>query len=102
MQWGQEEQALVWHLKLLPKILQNTSLQLEPDTKALATSIPDADIPKEARTKLQELLNKKYLQIISQNVMDTGRTNLIELDIPTEGPSITSKPYTVLLKYCNL
>ena len=31
--------------------------------------------------------------------MDTGRTNLIKLDIPMEGPPITCKPYTVLLKY---
>ena len=84
--------------KLLPRILQNTSLQLEPYTKALASSILDADIPEEARMKLQELLNKKYLQIISQNATDISRTNLMELDIPTEGPLIASKLYTVWLK----
>ena len=61
--------------------------------------MPDADIPDEARTKLQELLNRKFLQIISKNAMDVGRTNLIELDMPTEGPLIASKPYMVLLKY---
>ena len=86
--------------KLLPQILQNTSLQLEPDTNSIASSIPDVDFPKEARTKLQELLDQKYLQIILQNTMDIGRINLIELDIPTEGPVTMSKPYTVLLKYC--
>ena len=32
--------------------------------------------------------------------MDIGRTNLIKLDIPMEGPPVTSKLYTVLLKYC--
>ena len=32
--------------------------------------------------------------------MDIGRTNLIELDIPAEGPLIVSKLYTVPLKYC--
>ena len=32
--------------------------------------------------------------------MDIGRTSLIKLDIPTEGPHIASKPYTVPLKYC--
>ena len=84
---------------LLPQKLQNTSLQLELDTKGLVSSIPDVDIPKEAKTKLQELVNKKYLQIISQNIMDIGRTNLIKLDIPTEGPFIASKLYTILLKY---
>ena len=86
--------------KLLPQILQNTTLQLEPDTKSLASSIPDVDIAEEAKTKLQELLKKKYLQIISQNAIDIGRTNLIELDIPMEGPPIASKLYTLLLKYC--
>ena len=69
-------------LKLLPQIPQNTSLQMEPNTKSLASSIPDVNIPEEARTKLQEL----------QEAMDIGRTNLIELDIPTEGAPIMSKP----------
>ena len=86
--------------KLLPQILHNTRLQLEPDSKGLSRSIPDADIPEEARMKLRDPLEKKYLNIISQNVMDIGRTNLIELDIPTEGPLIMSKPYMVTLKYC--
>ena len=86
--------------KPLPQILHNTRLQLEQDPKSLARSIPDADIPEEAITKLQELLDGKCLQIISQNAMDIGRTNLIKLDILMEGPPIMSKPYTVLLKYC--
>ena len=34
-----------------------------------------------------------------QTAMDIGRSNLIELDILTEGPSIASKPYMVPLKY---
>ena len=49
--------------------------------------------------KLQELLNTKYFQIISQNATDIGRTNLVKLDNPIEGPLITCKLYTVLLKY---
>ena len=56
------------------------------------------NIPEEARTKVQELLDKKYLQIISQNAMDIGRTNLIELDTLMEGLPITCKCYTVLVK----
>ena len=86
--------------KLLPQIPQNTNLQLEPDTKGLASSIRDANIPEVARMKLWELLDQKYLQIISQNATDIGRTDLIELDIPMEGPPIVSKAYTVPLKYC--
>ena len=68
--------------KLLPEILEGTSPQLEPDTKAPLRYIPDADIP-EAKVQLQELLDWKYINIISQTAMDIGRTNLIELDIPT-------------------
>ena len=85
--------------KLLPKIPQNTNLKFEPNNNPLLRSIPDADIPKEARNNLQELHDKKYIHIISQKATDIGRTNLIELDIPTEGPLIASKPYTILLKY---
>ena len=71
-------------------------MQLEPNTKSSSRSIPDVDIPEEVREKLQELLNNKYIHIISQTATDTGRTNLIELDIPMEGPPITLKLYTAL------
>ena len=49
--------------------------------------------------KLQELLDKKYPWIISQNARDIGRTNLIKWNITTEGLPIVAKPYTVPLKY---
>ena len=45
---------------------------------------------------------QEYVHIILQTATDIGRTNLIELDILIEGPPITSKPYTVPLKYCEL
>ena len=86
--------------KLLPKIPANTNLQLEPDMNNSSKSIPDAEIPVEARDKLKELFDIKYANIVSQTVTDIGRTNLIKLDIPTEGPPIASKPHTVPLKYC--
>ena len=86
-------------LSYFPKYCKIPVYKLEPDTKSLTSSFPDADIPKEARTKLQELLDMKYLQIISQTATDIGRTKLTELDIPTEGPSIASKPYMIRLKY---
>ena len=85
---------------LLPKIPNNTNLQLEPDTNHSSTSIPDEDIPDKARDKLKELLNIKYSNAMSQTAMDIVRTNLIELDILAEGPIIVSKPYMVPLKYC--
>ena len=43
--------------KLLPQILQNTSLQLEPDTKSLASSIPDVDILKVKLLKYHEFVD---------------------------------------------
>ena len=41
----------------------------------------------------------KYTSLISQSATDISRMNLLELNIPTEGPPIASKPYSVLLKY---
>ena len=35
---------------------------------------------------------------MSKSATDIGRTNLIELDILTEGPAVASKPYTIPLK----
>ena len=84
--------------KLLPKLPNNTNIQLKPDTNSSPRSIPDVDIQDKARDKLKELLDIKYINIISQTAMDIGRTSLIELDIPTEGPPIALKPYIVSLK----
>ena len=101
----EEIQEISWNqvqcntIKLLPEILEGTNLKLEPNTQSPLRSIPDADILEEARVQLQELLDRKYINIISQTTTDIGRTKLIDLDIPAEVPPITSKPYTVALKY---
>ena len=101
----EEIQEVSWYqvqgdtMTLLPEIPKGTKLQLEPDTKSPMRSIADVDRLDEAKVRLQELLDRKYVNIISQTATDIGRTNLIELDIPTEGPPIASKPYTVPLKY---
>ena len=84
---------------LLPKMPQ-TNLQLEADKpKHPEISTPDAEVPKNALNELQHLLEAKYSTIVSKSATDIGRTNLIELDIPTEDPSIACKPYSVPLKY---
>ena len=85
--------------QLLPEITSTTNLQLEPDMPNTTRSIPDADVPQEARNRLKELLNAKCTSLMSKSATHIGRTNFIELDILTEGPLIASKPYTVLLKY---
>ena len=94
-----QEPCLPQNPKLLPEIPHATNLQLEPDTNNISNSIPDANIPEVVRKRLQQLLDVKYNSIISKSTADIGRTNLIELDIPTEGPPVASKPYTVPLKY---
>ena len=88
----EEVQEVSWNklqyntAKLLPTIPQNTILQLEPNNKSSSRSILDADIPEKARVKLWDLCNRKYVNIMSENATDIGGTNLIELDLPTEGP----------------
>ena len=80
----QERQEQVHNL--LPKMLQ-TNLQFEADkSKELEISTPDADVPRGALLKLQQLFETKYSSIVSKSAIDIRRTNLIELDIPTEGP----------------
>ena len=45
--------------RILPQIPHKTRLQLEPNYKSLARSIPDVEFPEEARTKLRDLLERK-------------------------------------------
>ena len=79
------------------------NLQLEADKpKHQEISKSNADVPKKALNELQHLLEAKYSTIVSKSTTDIGRTNLIKLDIATEGPPIACKPYSVLLKYQDL
>ena len=101
VEWSEvtQEQDLPKHPKVLPKMPGTSNLQLEPDTSDAVKSIQDTVIPKVARGRLQQLLDIKYNNIVSKSAADISRTNLIELDIPTEGLPVASKPYTVPLKY---
>ena len=85
--------------ELLPVML-HTNLHLDAEKpKQLEISTPDAEVPKEALLELQHFLEAKYSSIVSMSATDIGRTNIIELDIPTEGPPIACKPYSIPLKY---
>ena len=80
--------------------MTHTNLQLEAyKPKQPEISTPNADVPKKALNELQHLLEAKYSTIVSKSATDIGRTNLIKLDILTEGPPIACKPYSVPLKY---
>ena len=48
---------------------------------------------------LNTMLTSKFAEIISKSPTDFGQTNLIEVDLPTTGPSVSTKPYTMPLKY---
>ena len=45
------------------------------------------------------MLNTEFKCIISTSSADFGRTNLVEMDLPTMGLPVMSKPYTIPLKY---
>ena len=79
------------------------NLQIEADKKDYdRIKMPEADVPDEAKRKLNTLLEGKYSDIVSKLATGIGRTNLIELDIPTEGPCVSCRPYSIPLKYRDL
>ena len=45
------------------------------------------------------MLNNKFTCIISKSPTDFRRTNIVEMDLPTTGPPMATKPYTIPLKY---
>ena len=61
--------------------------------------LQDANVPLEIQCKLNTMLTRKFTGIISKSPADFGRTNLIEMDLPTTGPPVSTKPYTIPLKY---
>ena len=80
--------------------MPQTNLELEADKpKQPEISTPDAEVPKKALIELQHLQEAKYSTTVSKFATDIGRTNLIEFDIPVEGPPIACEPYSVPLKY---
>ena len=61
--------------------------------------LQDANVTSEIQHKLHTMLTSKFAGIISKSPADFGRTNLIEMDLPTTGPPVSIKPYTIPLKY---
>ena len=61
--------------------------------------LQDANVPLEIQHKLNTMLTKKFAEIVSKSPTDFGQTNLIEMDLPTTGPPVSTKPYTIPLKY---
>ena len=86
--------------KLLPAFSEQSSFQIHANNNNKpAFTLHDADIPQEVRNQLNHMLNTECTCIVSKSSADFGRTNLVEMDLPTTGLPVTSKPYTIPLKY---
>ena len=87
---------------LLPVFLDCSSFQTHAhDSNKSPIQLQDANIPLEIQHKLNTMLNSKFTGIISKSPTDFGRTNLIEMDLPTTGPPVSAKP-TPYLSSINL
>ena len=56
--------------------------------------LQDANVPLEIQCKLHTMLTSTYTGIIPKSPADFGRTNLIEMDLPTTGPVSTNLNHT--------
>ena len=61
--------------------------------------LQDANVPLEIQHKLNTMLTNKFAEIISKSSADFWQTNLIEMNLPTTGPPVSTKPYTIPLIY---
>ena len=85
---------------LLPVFPDSSSFQTQAhDSNKSPIQLQDANLPLEIQWKLNTMLTSKFTGIISKSPADFGRTNLIEMDLLTTGPPVSTKPYTIALKY---
>ena len=85
---------------LLPVFPDQSSFQTHPhgNSKSLI-QLQDTNVLPVIQHKLNTVLNNEFTCIISKSPTNFGRTNLVEMDPPTTGPPVTTKPYTIPLKY---
>ena len=86
--------------KLLPTFAENSKFQIHAnDSSRPAVMLQDTEIPQAAREKLNHTINNQFACIISKSSTDFIRTSLVEMDLPTTGLPVASKPYAIPLKY---
>ena len=86
--------------RLLPSFPEHSSFQVHANNNTkLAVTLQDADIPQDVKDQLNCMLNIKFTCIVSKSSTYFGRTNLVEMDLPTSDLPVTSKLYTFPLKY---
>ena len=61
-------------------------------------NLEDYDMKPETKRKLDQLI-RKYDSIVSKDTNDIDTTPLIEMEIETEGPPVSSRPYVLSLKH---
>ena len=57
------------------------------------------DLHNTARDKLNNMMKNQFACIVSKSSGYFGRTNLVEMDLPTTDLPVASKPCTIPLKY---
>ena len=65
---------------------------MHTDNNKSPIQLQDENVPLEIQCKLNTMLTSKFRGIISKSPTDFGRTNLIEMDLPTTGPPVSTKP----------
>ena len=85
---------------LLPVFLDSSSFQTQAhNNNKSPIQLQDPNVPLEIQHRLNTMLTSKFTGIISKSPIDFGRTNLIEMDLPTTGPPVSIKSYTIPLRY---
>ena len=85
---------------LLPAFPDCSSFTMHAhDSDKSPIQLQDANVPLEIQHKLNTMLTSKFAEIISKSSTDFGQTKVIEMNLPTAGPPVSTKPYTIPLKY---
>ena len=85
---------------LLPVFPNHSSFTTHAhDSNRSPIQLQDANVPLEIQCKLHTMLTSKFTGVTSKSPAEFGRTNMIEMDMPTTGPPVSTKPYTIPLKY---
>ena len=84
---------------LLPAFPKGSSFTTHAnDSNKSPLQLQEANIPSDIQCKLHTILTSTYSGIISKSPADFGRANLREMDLPTTGPPVSTKPCTIPLK----
>ena len=84
---------------LLPVFPDQSSFQTHAhDNSKSLIQLQDANVLPVIQHKFNMMLNNKFKCIISKCPTDFGRNNLVEMDLPTTGPPMATKPYIIPLK----